>query len=271
MAGRQDNRASFWGDLFQRWARPNSPQSPTPSRRRRREPGRRVYAVGDIHGRLDLLVTLEGLIRRDLAGAPPAHSCLVFLGDYVDRGPASREVIDHLLERPPLCNEQVFLRGNHEQVLLDVLSSANRLEEWVSFGGMETLASYGIKPRLSLGAEAAADVQREFAARFPAPHLAFLNATRLTFETPNHFFVHAGIDPRRSLEQQRPSDLMWIREPFLASTKQYPKIIVHGHTPVRRAEIHPNRINIDTGAFVTGRLTCAVIDDTACRFLHTIG
>lgn len=270
MAGRQTNRPSFWSSLLRREAKPH-PVDKSVAGSRKRVPGRRIYAVGDIHGRLDLLVKLESLIRRDIESGPPVPTSLVFLGDYVDRGPDSREVIEHLMRRQPFCTEQVFLRGNHEQVLLDVLGTGDRLDHWISFGGMETLVSYGLRPRLSLGAEDAAAVQREFAAMFPEPHLAFLKATQLSYETADHFFVHAGINPQLPLERQRPSDLMWIREPFLASTKQHPKIIVHGHTPVRRAEIHPNRINIDTGAFVTGRLTCAVIDGTECRFLHTIG
>ena len=229
-----------------------------------------VYAVGDIHGRLDLLLKLEAMIRDDVArlgvGAP---SLLVFLGDYVDRGPASRGVLEHLSVRSPLCSEEVFLRGNHEQVLLDFLASPDILDSWSQFGGLETLFSYGLRPKLPLAEEAKSELQAQFSAALPPAHLAFLQHTKLSHETAAQFFVHAGINPRAPLAQQKPSDMLWIRDEFLNSTKRHEKLIIHGHTPAPEPEILSNRINVDTGAYVTGKLSCAVLEGNSCRILST--
>ena len=228
-----------------------------------------VYCIGDIHGRLDLLVGLESLIREDINSNRPQSALLVYLGDYVDRGPASRAVIDHLLTRKPLCQQEVFLRGNHEQVLLDGLKSAAAIELWCTFGGLETLVSYGLRPRLPLTPESLEDMRAQFEAALPPEHLTFFQRTRHSFETATHFFAHAGINPGSSLAVQKPADLVWIREPFLNSTRRFEKIVVHGHTPVPQAEIRANRINLDTGAYATGRLSCGVIRGSSCRIISS--
>jgi serine/threonine protein phosphatase 1 len=244
--------------------------SPTPGRGDPPAPQGTAYAVGDIHGRLDLLLKLEAMIRDDVARrGGGAASLLVFLGDYVDRGPSSRGVIEHLATRPPICAEEVFLRGNHEQVMLDFLASADILDSWSQFGGLETLYSYGLRPRLPLTPEAREELKAQFAAALPASHHGFLQRTRLNFETPTQFFVHAGINPQLPLAQQKPADLLWIRDEFLNATRRHEKLIIHGHTPVSEPEVLPNRINVDTGAYITGKLTCAVLEGSSCRILST--
>lgn len=235
------------------------------------EDATRFYAVGDIHGRLDLLQRLEALIRADVARHPVQQSTLIFLGDYIDRGPDSSRVIAHFLDRPAICTTEVFLRGNHEQVLLDFLKSPDVLEEWARFGGLETLVSYGLRPRLPLGSDEPARLRDELAAALPDTHRAFLERTRYCHETPTHFFAHAGVNPDRPLSDQRPADLMWIREQFLLSARRLPKTVVHGHTPTEQVDVLPDRINVDTGAYLTGRLSCAVIGSRGCRVLQTGG
>lgn len=229
-----------------------------------------VYAVGDIHGRYDLLIELEDRISRDLAerGSPP--SLLVFLGDYVDRGPESREVLTHLAAGASPCDQHVFLRGNHEQVMIDLLGSADMLDAWAKFGGIETLVSYGLRPRLPLSPEGREHLRRELLRVLPPSHKSFLIATRYSHETDDFFFAHAGVNPAFDLEHQHPEELMWIREPFLSSRKNFGKRIVHGHTPVTLPDIRVNRINVDTKAFATGRLSTAVIAGDTCTFLSTV-
>jgi serine/threonine protein phosphatase 1 len=229
-----------------------------------------IYAVGDIHGRLDLLMELEDLIRADIAKHDRSQSLLVYLGDYIDRGESSFGVIEHLSRRPALCQTEVFLRGNHEQVLLDFLGGADVLENWSQFGGLETLSSYGVEAS-QIGDYNARDACREqFRAAMPHHHLAFLTATLPCFETAGHFFAHAGVNPEVPLHLQDNADLMWIRDEFLTADAHFEKRIIHGHTPAPQPEILPHRINVDTGAYHTGLLSCAVIEGEACRILSTI-
>jgi serine/threonine protein phosphatase 1 len=228
-----------------------------------------VYAVGDIHGRLDLLTQIETLIAGDITNHQGRSTILVTLGDYVDRGPASRGVIERLASGESPCQLHVHLRGNHEQVLLDFLQNAEALEGWSRFGGLETLASYGLRPSLSLNPQAREALRLQFEAAIPRHHLAFLRKTRFSFETTTHYFAHAGINPDFGLAQQKPDDLMWIRDEFLSSSRRFEKIVVHGHTPVEAPEVLANRINLDTGAYITGKLSCAVLDGRSCRLLST--
>ena len=233
------------------------------------ESGLRIYAVGDIHGRLDLLEELFVLIRDDLATAKPPSSLVVFLGDYMDRGPASRGVIEALLSEPPLCDRQVFLRGNHEAVLMEVLGDASVMTHWSQFGGLDTLRSYGVELDLPIGPADFERLRLRFAEKLPDRHRTFLAATRLSYETSDYFFVHAGVRPGIALSAQKEEDLLWIRKPFLTSPNPASKVVVHGHTPVASPELLPHRINVDTGAFMTGKLTCAVLEDTRRRILTT--
>lgn len=227
------------------------------------------YAVGDIHGRLDLLLKLEHRIRDDIAAFRPREASIVYLGDYIDRGPDSHGVIKHLTTRPPIAQHDVFLRGNHEQVLLDFLAAPAVLDSWRTFGGSETLHSYGIRISLARPEGAAQDLRDQLEAALPAAHRAFFHRLRLSFETPRFYFVHAGINPQCKLARQKAADLLWIREPFLGSSKTFEKLIIHGHTPVAAPEILCNRVNVDTGAYLTGRLSCAALYGDSVRVLAT--
>jgi serine/threonine protein phosphatase 1 len=231
------------------------------------ETDRTLYAVGDIHGRADLLAALEKLIVADLRHRGGKDALLIFLGDYVDRGPRSSAVIERLVQGFALPS--AHLRGNHEQILLDFLDDPELGDLWRRNGGMETLASYGVDVgEIALG-RGFARTARDLRSRIPAAHLSFLNGLKLSLTVGRYFFCHAGVRPGVPLEAQAADDLMWIREPFILSRADFGKIVVHGHTPVETPELLPNRINIDTGAFLTGKLTCLAIDGAATRFLST--
>lgn len=222
--------------------------------------GLRVYAVGDIHGRLDLLEELLSRVDADLAQRPVTRPIFVFLGDYIDRGPSSRETIDRLLQRSEL-NECVFLRGNHEQLAVNCLHNPRVINQWLRLGGAETLASYGLTLGHLTNQTKVAELQAAFHRALPRAHLNFFREQQTSFACGDFFFAHAGIKPRVALSRQTEQDLLWIREEFLTSKEDFGKIIIHGHTPTHAIEVRPNRINIDTGAYATGRLTCLVIDD----------
>lgn len=220
-------------------------------------PGERIYAVGDIHGRLDLLTQMQTLIARDAAEAR-VRAREVFLGDYVDRGPDSRGVIDALLT--PSGRPRILLRGNHEETLAAFLEDPGVLSHWRRNGADATLASYGIDPDRP-------DAQRAFLAAFPARHRRLLDGLATMHRAGDVLFVHAGIRPGVPLEAQHPADLTTIRRPFLDHSGPLPVRVVHGHTPRREPYVTPYRIGIDTGAFATGVLTCAVMERTEVRFL----
>jgi serine/threonine protein phosphatase 1 len=233
--------------------------------------GERVYAIGDVHGRIDLLEQLHGCIEEDAAGAEPAAGCsLVYLGDYVDRGADSRPVIEALAMRPLAGFRCVHLKGNHEDFLLAFLDDATMGGSWFLNGGAATVASYGVEtgaPAFTAhGFEAA---QAGLRAAMPAAHLEFLRRLALRHVVGDYAFVHAGVQPGLALEAQRENDLLWIREPFLGSDEDFGHVVVHGHTPAPQPVVRANRIGIDTGAFYTGRLTCLVLDGAGVRFLHT--
>jgi diadenosine tetraphosphatase ApaH/serine/threonine PP2A family protein phosphatase len=232
-------------------------------------PGRRVYVVGDIHGRHDLLVVLHRLIAEDAATAGSATQALVYLGDYIDRGPGSSAVIDRLLGDPLPGFETVFLKGNHEDMLLGFLDGPSDAN-WLLNGGAATLASYGIEPGQRWFATHELDTLRQrLVAALPAAHARFLRSLRLTHVEGDYFFVHAGVQPERPLDDQDAHDLLWIRGAFLERTGDLEKCVVHGHTIQLTPDIAPNRIGIDTGAFFTGRLTCLVLEGSGRRFLTT--
>jgi serine/threonine protein phosphatase 1 len=230
-------------------------------------PGLRVYAIGDIHGRLDLLKALTAEIRADLETRPPAHAVEVYLGDYIDRGPHSRAVVEWLIAAPPLAAERICLLGNHEELLLGALTEPGGIARWLSNGGLETMVSYGVA--VAPGATVAAAALREdFARSFPATHERFLRSLPRMARFGPYVFVHAGIRPGRPLDAQDPADLVWIRDPFLNSDAGFGFVVVHGHTPARLPEIRRNRINVDTGAVFTGCLTALVLEGTAARFIQ---
>lgn len=230
--------------------------------------GLRIYAVGDIHGRLDLLNALLSLIESDMKLRPAARSVAIFLGDYIDRGPSSREVIDRLIEYRTK-QECLFLRGNHESIAVNCLSDRSMMDQWLRLGGRETLLSYSIPAVLLTNGKQAAELQLAFHDAVPQTHFRFFAGLQNSSTFGDFFFVHAGVRPNVDLSQQKESDLLWIRNEFLSSSSDFGKIVVHGHTPTAEVEVKANRINIDTGAFATGRLTCLVIEGEALSVIDT--
>ena len=231
-------------------------------------PGLRVYVVGDVHGRLDLLNELLLLIEADAADHKAEKVQYVFLGDYIDRGTWSRQTIDRLIEHAAQ-RECVFLKGNHESIALNSLSDPAMIEQWLRLGGAETLLSYNVAPELLLNGKQAVAIQSAFHSALPQTHFRFFRNLRNSFSCGDFFFAHAGVKPGVDLDQQKESDLIWIRGEFLSSTDDFGKIVVHGHTPSLDIEVRPNRINIDTGAFATGRLSCLVIQDQTLSAIQT--
>ncbi len=228
-------------------------------------PGQFVVAVGDIHGRLDLLEELwkriDGVSRLSSA----RQRTLIFVGDYVDRGLQSAGVVDRMLAGFPGF-ETVFLKGNHDETLLQFLTDPKIGEAWRAFGGLETLRSYGVA---HAPGKDWAQTRSEFAAALPQRHLDFFKNLKLHTIIGDYLFVHAGIKPRVPIEDQRETDLLWIREEFLESSVNFGRIVVHGHTPSDAPAARANRIGIDTGAYMTGRLTALVLEERTRKFLST--
>ena len=235
-------------------------------------PDVRAYAIGDVHGQLALLERLRDAIAEDINQFPIGHSVEIFLGDYVDRGPDSRGVVDYLVgvsqDDHTVSSEQVFLRGNHETYVTDFLSDPSMLPSWVGNGGASTLASYDVAVNTSSPDPLSTYV--EFSERLPREHRTFLENLHDGYKIGEVLFVHAGIRPNVAIDKQRIEDLLLIRQEFLEARK-LPVRVVHGHTPVREPEVTPYRINVDTAAFATGRLTCAVLEGAEVRFLSTGG
>lgn len=221
----------------------------------------RVYAVGDIHGRLDLLKTLHEAIDED-AELHPGPQCIeVYLGDYVDRGSQSAGVIDALMERVRTRNA-VCLAGNHEAIMLDALTSQEAFASWLRMGGVETVFSY-VQPS---GTPDQSQLWTEWRAGMRLDHVDFLRQLPTSYVCGDYLFVHAGLRPGVSLAAQDRNDLLWIRREFLDYPHSFGHLVVHGHTPIPTAEVLSNRINIDTGAYATGHLTCLVLEGVD-RFL----
>ncbi len=221
--------------------------------------GIRIYAIGDVHGRADLVDRLLARIEAERVEAAPPRTLHLLLGDYIDRGPSSRAVIDRLIQRQR-THEVVCLKGNHERYAFEFLSTPAALDPWRRLGGLETLISYGLTPTMRPDPAAQARLSAEFNRALPDSHRQFLANLLLSFDCGDYLFVHAGIRPGLPLEQQLEEDLLSIRDEFLSSEEDFGKVVVHGHTPVMEPEVRPNRINIDTGAYATGRLTCLKLE-----------
>lgn len=251
---------------------PAAPGQPLPQGPARVEPslppGRRLYCIGDIHGRLDLLQELHDLIRADAAGFGGSPG-VVYLGDYIDRGAQSKQVLDLLIEQPLAGFDAVHLLGNHEQAMLDFLAHPQAAAAWLNFGGQAALLSYGVGiGRLQMGTPVEL-LRDELEQKLPPAHLDFLASCRLLHCEGSYCFAHAGIRPGVALETQAAEDLLWIRDEFTRSRANHGWIVVHGHSIAEEAEILPNRIGIDTGAFCTGLLTALVLEGGEQRLLQT--
>jgi serine/threonine protein phosphatase 1 len=249
--------------LFSRSAAPSAPVSAhVPA-------GSRIYAIGDMHGRLDLLERLRTVIVEDAKWHPVERKVVVYLGDYVDRGPDSRGVVD-LLARDRLPGfESVFLKGNHEDSMLQFLVDPGVAPAWMNYGGDATLYSYGVRPPDPRKIDELLAAQKAFIEALPPEHLEFRRALKLVHIEGDYAFVHAGFREGVPIESQTPEDMMWIRNEFLLSDADFGKIAVHGHTITDHPQIRGNRIGIDTGAFATGTLTCLVLEGAERRFLAT--
>ena len=230
-----------------------------------------VYAVGDIHGRADLLDRLHAKIAADAAARPQRRKVLVYLGDYVDRGHESRQVIDRLLAPPADGLQRVFLKGNHEDAMLGFLEDVSIGPAWMGFGGDATLLSYNVDVHAGPpdGVDRLAHIQARLLERLPADHREFLRRLVLSHAEGDYFFAHAGVRPGVALTQQTAQDLMWIRDDFLYSRKDFGKVVVHGHSIEMEPVVTANRIGIDTGAFATGVLTALVLEGAGRSFLKT--
>jgi len=233
-------------------------------------PETRLYVIGDIHGRDDLLADLMCDIEQDGGAYPDRRKVLIFLGDYIDRGLQSRQVIDRLTGPIPEGFEVIFLKGNHELAMQQFMQDSQFGRTWKYYGGLETLHSYGIT-ELTLSDdpmefERARDCLR---ATLPEAHKEFFDRLLPCVEFGDYFFAHAGVRPGVSLRRQIEEDLLWIREDFLESKASFGKVVVHGHTPSEEAVFRPNRIGIDTGAYMTGVLTCLVLDGNDRQLLQT--
>jgi serine/threonine protein phosphatase 1 len=242
-----------------RTSRIEAPQGSVPQ-------GTRIYAIGDIHGRLDLLDQVLARIDGDMGMHPVENAVRVFLGDYIDRGPDSKRVLDRLINycvtEPTVC-----LMGNHEAFLREFLKNPDILSVWRRYGGLDTLLSYGLAPKIETDARDQRELASDLDRILPTSHREFLSNLKPYFICGDFFLVHAGVRPGICLTEQSEDDLLWIREDFLLCEDHFGKVVVHGHTPVLEPDVRPNRINIDTRAYATGRLTCLALEGDKIRFI----
>jgi serine/threonine protein phosphatase 1 len=219
-----------------------------------------IYAVGDVHGCLSELREAEQRIVDDPL-EKGERKLIIMLGDYVDRGPHSFGVIDHLLKPPPAGIERICLCGNHDEAMAKFVRDPSANLSWLEMGGHAAMRSYGIDTVSLLRASRSAALRAQLAERVPARHLAFIDALPVSVAAGTVLFVHAGVDPSLPLDQQSDTAMMWIREPFLTHGPGFPMTIVHGHSPARDITTGPGRIGIDTAAFQTGILSVLRVRD----------
>jgi len=219
------------------------------------EPEFAIYAIGDVHGCLDLLRSAEEKIRRDVRRTKVA-GLIITLGDYVDRGPDSRGVLDHLSSEPGEDVRRIALCGNHDDLFMRFLDAPHAYADWLEMGGRETLSSYGLAGAYisTVGKNGSDQLKTQLASAVPDHHRRLLAAMPVSLRIGSYLFVHAGIRPGVPLEAQSDRDMMWIREPFLTHGPQLPFTLIHGHTPGRNPSYGPGRIGIDTGAYTSGKL-----------------
>ncbi len=234
--------------------------------------GMRLYAIGDVHGRLDLLTAMHRHIAAEIDADRPADWRIVHLGDYVDRGPDSRGVLDFLVAARAREPRNLMLAGNHDAGLLEFLARPDPNGVFMNNGGIETARSYGVELRrrgfLTSAERALREGHAALVAAMAPAHVELLRALPHALEFGDFFFCHAGIRPGIPLAGQLPFDLLWIRREFHAHAGLHPKVIVHGHTPVAQPDVRANRVNIDTGAYRTGLLCALAVEGRAKRLLH---
>lgn len=232
--------------------------------------GRVGYAIGDVHGRADLLARMLEKLEQEFRAVDAAAPLLVFLGDYVDRGPDSREVIDLLVSGRPEGFERRFVKGNHEAAMLAFLDDPVAGKAWLDHGGLETLASYGVRPLPTQGS-GSVEIKRAGQAlseRLPAAHRRFLENLERYIVLSDYCFVHAGVDPARKLEAQSDADLFWIRRRFLEDRSKLAFKVVHGHTPSESIHNDGRRLGLDTGAYFSGVLSAARFENDKVTFIQ---
>jgi serine/threonine protein phosphatase 1 len=231
-----------------------------------------IYAIGDIHGRLDLLIAIHDRIAADASQRAAQRKILVYLGDYVSRGDDCPGVVDRVREWLPAGFERITLKGNHEDLLLRFLGGDLDMgRHWFDYGGLEALAHYGvaIPDRQARDDASVALLRDRFAAALPQAHLDFFRSLPVCYRAGDYYFVHGGVRPGVPLAEQNDHDRMWIRKAFLDSDADHGALVVHGHSICEQPVIRPNRIGIDTGAYRSGVLTCLVLEGTAREFLQT--
>ena len=229
--------------------------------------GLRIYAIGDVHGCINQLRNMIAKIDAEQALFPSKNHKIIFLGDYVDRGPENRKVIDYLIELKNSDRDVVFLRGNHDHKVLLFLKEPKRTgQDFLKWGGDATLRDYGIDIN---NYDTLNEASEAFATKLPKAHKSFLKALEYSFSVDDYFFCHAGVRPDVPLLEQTKHDLCWIRADFLFHDEPFEKVIIHGHTIVDEPEVKSNRINVDTCCYGTGRLTAVVLEGNAHRFIQT--
>ena len=249
------------------WLRPKTKAAPVVAHA---PPGEVVYAIGDVHGRADLLGDLLRLIEADAATHPALRLRLVMLGDYVDRGAESRRVLDMLIDLQKTSHGRMTaLRGNHEAAMLDFLHRPKTGATWCEYGGRDTLLSYGVVAPRSRKLEDWTEARDALVDAMPAEHRRFLVELEPFAEIGGYLFVHAGFRPKLALAEQTEEDMLWIREEFLDAPTWMPQMIVHGHTPFAEPSEGPGRIGIDTGAYATGVLTALRLEGDQRRYIQT--
>jgi len=231
-----------------------------------------VYAIGDIHGRADLLLDVLGRIRtRETARGGQEKACVIFLGDYVDRGPQSRQVIEHIIAFS--CeglSDVVTLKGNHEEMMLKFLVGDSVGSEWIKLGGAATLRSYGVQPPHPEAPQAEFEAARKLFVQAVSPeHVAFLEGLQLWVERGDYVFVHAGVKPDVPIADQHERDLLWIRGEFGRCERPSSKVVVYGHTPSSKPKLERWKIGLDTGAYMSGRLTALRLEDARQEIIQS--
>jgi len=223
-------------------------------------PDTRIYAVGDIHGQTELLEKTLQAIEQDAKNFTGDRIIQIFLGDYIDRGIHSREVIDLLTQTPPKGHERICLLGNHEATLLEFIRTPETIRKWSNFGGFTTLASYGLAIPKTLSSENVEQLHYDFMQVFPKEHQDFLEKLYPSYTVGDYFFVHAGINPYLPFEEQSSEDLIWIRDDFTDFEDYHSKYIIHGHTPVNTLDIRRNRANLDLSETFGEQLGCLKLE-----------